>query len=100
MAFEPAELIAAIKSTGIPGAMAFAGIYTGTTASNWMPAFQEPVSIAGLSLLSCSGLWFFGIFVGRLTGLRALTRLEGKDASSVPELPDASATTAPAITAS
>lgn len=79
MAFDPSDLIAAIRSTGIPGTMAFAGIYTGTTAANWMPDFQGPVSMVGIGLLGCSGIWFFGTFAGRITGWRWLQRLEGKE---------------------
>lgn len=97
MAFEPAELIAAIKSTGIPGAIAFAGIYTGTTAGEWIEKFREPVSLVGIGLLGCSGLWFFGMFVGRLTNVKALRRLEGKESTTPPALPDNAADTNPAI---
>jgi hypothetical protein len=91
MATDLSDLLAAVKSTGTPGAVALVGIYAGSTAHMWQTEFQFYVSATGLAFLSGSGVWFAGMFFGRMTNASWLRRLEG----AVPELPAPSATPIP-----
>lgn len=72
------DLVSAVKGTGTPGAMALVGIYAGSTAEHWQLEFQWWVSVVALSMVCLSGMWFLGMFAGRLTEWPALKRLEGQ----------------------
>jgi len=74
---EPTDIVKQIKALGIPGGLCMLGVVTGTSGEKWIESYKEDVSALGLRMIQVGFAWIILIFVGRLTGLAWLRRLDG-----------------------